>query len=158
MVITRRHKTIFASLATALVAFAIGTIVFATSYLVQLVSRHGFQFEQMAIEHLRSDSDRKGDYEQCLHLFQSHVPIAKTRQNSSVDFGLKRRNFHPRTEIRARLSDAVSAGIQLQTPRRPGAGDRQAGEIARGRKSASDPAWGHWLWQNVHRRQCDPRD
>jgi tetratricopeptide (TPR) repeat protein len=32
------------------------------------------KFEQMAIEHLRSDSDRKGDYEQRLLLFQSHNP------------------------------------------------------------------------------------
>jgi uncharacterized protein len=32
------------------------------------------KFEQMAIEHLRSDSDRKGDYEQRLRLFQRHNP------------------------------------------------------------------------------------
>ena len=32
------------------------------------------KFEQMAIEHLRSDSDRKRDCEQRLHLYQSHNP------------------------------------------------------------------------------------
>ena len=59
---------------------------------------------------------------------------------------------------RARLSDAVSAGIQLQTSGRSGAGDRQAGEIARGWKSASDPARCHGLREDLYYRQCNPRD
>jgi hypothetical protein len=56
----------------------------------------------------------------------------------------------------ARLSDAVSAGIELQTAGRPGAGDREADEVARGGKSASDLARCHRLGKNIHYRKRDP--
>src|SRR5205809_647638 len=50
----------------------------------------------------------------------------------------------------ARLSDAVSAGIQLQTAGGSKPGDCQADQIARGRESASDAARRDRLGQDLH--------
>src|SRR5437764_6422589 len=54
----------------------------------------------------------------------------------------------------AKLTDAVSARIELQTARRPGTSDREINEVASGRKSASNPAGRDRFGQDLHRGQC----
>src|SRR6476661_3002019 len=63
----------------------------------------------------------------------------------------------PASDRNATFHNAVSAGIQLQTAGRPGAGDREAGEIARGWESAPNPARCYRLRKDLYHRKRDPR-